>query len=122
MKLKIGDYILISCILLFSVALGVLLYGKIGSEPPLNAVITVGGNIYAQIPLKTDKTVVISENGHQNTVTVEGGQVYMSHADCRGQECVHQGRIKRCGESIICLPNRVVVTVCGDGGYDSVSW
>ena len=46
----------------------------------------------------------------------------MSFSDCHGQDCVHQGDIWLSGESIICLPNKVVLEISGDDSrYDVLS-
>ena len=46
----------------------------------------------------------------------------MEWADCPDQLCVHQKAISRTGESIICLPNQVVVSVQGskEGKLDGI--
>ena len=46
-----------------------------------------------------------------NTVVIKNGVVFMKNADCKNQLCVKQGRIKKTGESIICLPNRVTAEI-----------
>lgn len=46
-----------------------------------------------------------------NLVTISGGRVWMEEADCRDQLCVHHIPISTGGESIICLPNRLVVEI-----------
>ena len=51
-----------------------------------------------------------TQYGH-NTVHVEPGRISVSEADCPDQLCMHQKAISKDKESIICLPNRVVVTV-----------
>ena len=43
----------------------------------------------------------------------------MSEANCHDQLCVKQGRINKVGQSIVCLPNRVVITVIS-GDKDSM--
>ena len=62
------------------------------------------------------------ELGEGNLLVIEGGEAYMKRADCPDGTCVRTGRISRRGQSIICLPNRVSVTVIRDaGGADLVS-
>ena len=51
------------------------------------------------------------EDGGCNIISVEPGQICVSEADCPDQLCMHQKAISKDKESIICLPNRVVVTV-----------
>ena len=59
-----------------------------------------------------------------NTVEIKSGSVSVTEASCRNQVCVRHGAISRPGESIVCLPNRLVVTIEGSGKggeYDSVT-
>lgn len=61
-------------------------------------------------------------NGGTNTLVIENRQAYISHADCPDKLCVNQGRIWGSGQMIVCLPNRVTVTVEGvSSGVDMVS-
>ncbi len=46
-----------------------------------------------------------------NTICIEKDGVYMKKADCPDRLCVHSGRITSPGESIVCLPNRVMVEI-----------
>ena len=43
----------------------------------------------------------------------EAGRIRVLHSDCPSQDCVHTGWVSRSGGQIICLPNRLVVTVTG---------
>ena len=40
----------------------------------------------------------------------------VAESDCPGQDCVHTGTITRAGQSIVCLPEQVVVQLTGGGG------
>lgn len=62
----------------------------------------------------------ISINGGTNILKIEGGKAFMITADCPDHTCVNTGKISKVGQSIICLPNKVTVTVIGntDGGVD----
>lgn len=52
--------------------------------------------------------------GDGNVVCADREGVWMQHADCPDQLCVRQGKIKSGKLSIICLPNRVTVTLTAD--------
>ncbi len=54
-------------------------------------------------------------NGGTNIFVVENGEAYMRSADCPDKLCIHQGRISRTGERIVCLPNKLMAEVVGDG-------
>ena len=48
--------------------------------------------------------------------------VRMRTSSCRFQRCVHRGWIRRQGDMIVCIPNRIVVTILGARlGVDAVS-
>lgn len=70
--------------------------------------VTVKGADFGTYRLDEDQTVDIEG---KNTLVVEDGAAYMEEADCPDQICVRHRRISRNGESIICLPNQVVISV-----------
>ena len=63
--------------------------------------ITVDGNVY-NVP---------SDGGHTNTEQIKDGKVFMKKADCPDKICVHHKGIRSNGETIICLPHKVIVTI-----------
>ena len=84
--------------------------------------ITADGKEFGTYSLLEDQTVTIKRNGHHNVVRIEDGSVSMVSSDCSGQDCVHQHSISRSGETIVCLPNRVVLEIYdGEDGYDTIS-
>lgn len=66
------------------------------------------GKIILEKPLKKDDSYDIDSH---NDLVIENGQVYMKDADCPDKLCVKQGKINKDGQSIICLPNKVVVKI-----------
>lgn len=70
--------------------------------------VSVDGGIYGTYSLSEDQTVDI--NG-TNRLIIENGTARIEWADCPDQICVEHRAISREGESIICLPNQVVVSV-----------
>ncbi len=60
-------------------------------------------------------------DGH-NKVVIADGEVWMEEADCPDKLCISQGKISRSGQTIICLPNKVMVTIKGGKSeYDGVA-
>lgn len=55
----------------------------------------------------------LAEGTNYNLISVEGGTVVMEDADCADLICVHHKPIFSKGESIICLPHRLVVEIDG---------
>lgn len=79
-------------------------------------VINHNGKETGLYPLSEDREIRIKDKNGKvtNVVCIKDGQVYMKEADCPDQICVKQGRKSKDGESITCLPNKVVVEVKGE--------
>ena len=76
--------------------------------------VTVDGELYGTYSLSKDRTEEIrsGENGAGiNRLVIRDGKAYMEYASCPDGICVDHSPIFRDGESIVCLPNRVVITV-----------
>ena len=89
-------------------------------------IIESGGDLYARYPLSEDRTVVVpAQHDNYNVVEISGGTVSVTEASCKNQVCVKHNVVSRSGESIVCLPNRLVVRIENSteegGGYDSVT-
>lgn len=59
-------------------------------------------------------------NNGTNILYIKGGYAYMYDADCKDKICIKHGKINVAGQSIVCLSNKISITVCG-GNYDVVS-
>lgn len=71
---------------------------------------------------RSSGTHTYANNGYTLTVTAAGGAVSVTQSDCPGQDCVHSGAVSRAGQSIVCLPARIVVELVGAAdGYDLVT-
>lgn len=68
--------------------------------------------------LSVDRVIEIESNTHKLTVIIEDGEVSVTSSDCPDHVCVDTGKISNSGESIICVPARVVVTVGGESEVD----
>ena len=53
------------------------------------------------------------------TVVISGGQVWVENAKCPDKVCEHSGKIQNAGESIVCLPNGVIVKIIGKSDFDA---
>lgn len=66
-----------------------------------------------EIELKTENTQEnVTENG-TNLLQIRDGKAKMTGADCPDQLCVNQRAINKVGETIVCLPHRIVIEVEG---------
>ena len=112
--LKKGDFVLFFFFLAAAALLTAVPLLR-SSQAPQYVRVTAGGSEYGVYPLDRDTTIEIEQNGHKNILVIQHGQVHMDYSDCHNQVCVDTGRIVRTGESIVCLPNRVVAEIIGSG-------
>ena len=108
--MKKSDILLV--IIVLSIAICILFflhcfYYKEGTE----VLVTVDGVKYGSYSLQKDETIQINDC---NVLKIDNGKADMISADCPDNLCVKQKPISRVGESIICLPNKVVVSILGD--------
>ena len=66
--------------------------------------------------LSDDTVFTVISNGVTLEVTVSGGEVSVTDSDCPDRICVKTGRISKDGQSIVCIPARVVIRITGEGG------
>lgn len=119
-----NDFILIAVIIIMCIA-SIILFRIISTEGDY-AVINRNGAEYARYPLSSDRVVRIGEDGPgYNVINIEDGKVYISDADCPDRICADHRAISRTGESIICLPHKLSVTIessePGSSGIDEIS-
>ena len=100
------DKMLAAGLLLAAVLLGIFLFA--GKEEGTRAVVTIDGTEYGSYALDKEQTIDLGTGNH---LEIRGGEIRMTEADCPDQICVHQKAISRNGESIICLPNKIVLKI-----------
>lgn len=118
--LKKKDRILIGIIICVAV-LVTLIHVFIGGKGASKVTVKVAGVIQGTYSLSKDREIEI--NGGTNVLQIKNGRAKMIEADCPDQLCVHQKAVSMNRESIICLPNKVVVTVesSESSDYDAVT-
>lgn len=107
-NLKKKDWLLIGVIICVT-ALAFFMHEFIGGKGAGSVTIKVNGKIEGVYPLSEDKEVKI--NGGTNILVIKNQQADMIEADCPDKLCVNQKPISKNKESLICLPNKVVVEV-----------
>ena len=103
--LKKGDFIVLA-----AVAAAILLSTCVWLLPKKSGrTVTVRehNKVVYSAPLAVNHTVKLGGN----TIVIHGGRAYVKWANCRNQICVHHAPIDGTGESILCLPHEVSVTV-----------
>ena len=109
------DIIVISVII--AVSLLLLLVISLTKKEGSVAVVEIDGTIAEEYPLSYDG--VFALNGGTNVLVIEDGVAYFNYSSCPDHICEKTGKISYVGQTIVCLPNRLSVTVKGNA-QDSV--
>ena len=121
------DALVVLLVLLLAVGCGAAVWGGNEAAHDLTAVISVDGETAETVALSSlsgPEERTLTANGYTLHLVLSPEEVYMEAADCPTQDCVHTGHISRSGQSIVCLPARVIITLEGgqpeDTGVDIV--
>lgn len=76
-------------------------------------VVEQNGQETARYLLAEDRTVRIEGEGGYNLLVIEGGEAWLSEADCPNLLCVKSGKIRYGGQSLVCLPHKLAVRITG---------
>ena len=114
LKPKPLDALVVLAVLLLGVAAAWLTYGGENSGA-LTATVKHRGQVVAQVELSslTEEKTVSIDGAYHLTVTLDRTGAAVTDSDCPGQDCLHTGRITRSGQSVVCLPEQVIVTLEG---------
>ena len=110
-KMRFGKLDLIPIAVVAALAVAVFLLFLPNNAPASYVEIYRDGKLLQTLPLAEDATFTVTGE-YTNVITVSGGRVAVTHTDCPGGDCAGCGW--RDTGSIVCLPNRVTVTVTGD--------
>lgn len=110
MKRARKDVLLIGCLLLAGLVL--LLILRLSRAHGAYVEVRVGGKFVATYALDQDGSHQIEGvDGGYNLLIIENGTAAITEADCPDKLCVGMGQIRYGGQSIICLPHQVVVSI-----------
>jgi hypothetical protein len=121
--LRKADVILIASVLCISL-IGFFLQLTVFTgaySPGARVEIIMDGELYGTYPLRSPGEIAVKD-AYNNIVAItkdKSGRmsVKMKSADCPGLDCVHHAPIEFSGQSIVCLPAKLIVKI-KDGGDD----
>ncbi len=125
--MTLGDRLLIVAILISSAIAALFIYLK-----PFNKELINEQTVIISCKGAVIKKVTLSEKRHGKTfnvmgriglVTVEtlGKQIRIQEAPCHDRLCIRQGWISRPGQSIVCMPSELLITIEGNSPVDAVT-
>lgn len=112
-KIRKNDIILVVVLVLIALLgyFGINFFQKANTKNGM-AVITVDGEEYGRYPLAVEITEKIElADGSYNILGIKEGEADITEASCPDGICVNHRPISKNGQSIVCLPNKVVVEI-----------
>lgn len=124
-KTRKNDIILIAIILVIALValIGIRYYQNRNTNEAV-AVVTVGGEEYGRFPLSKDVTEKIElPDGSYNVLEIREGMADITEGSCPDGICVNHRPVSLQDETIVCLPNEVVVEIENgeESGVDSMT-
>ena len=117
--MKKADIIVIAAVLAVAGVLCLFLYGL--NHTGNYVQVEIDGTVSEVLPLGEDcEKVITTPDGGENTLVIKDGTAQVTEANCPDKICVHHPAIQRSGESIICLPHRLTVSIVNDSGDNEI--
>ena len=108
--------LLLLALLAVSLGGGILLLNAGGEAS--RAEIRSDGKRIATVDLRIDQEFTVTTPwGGENVVTVRSGAIAVTQANCPDHYCMHRGFCSG-GNSIVCLPNTLVISFPGESDVD----
>ena len=113
-KRKIKNDIILAVIVIAVAAMGLLLLNAFKTEGAF-AVVKIDGKETNRYPLSVNTKVVIEtgDNG-KNTLVIEDNKAFVKDANCPDKVCEGHNKISYKGETIVCLPHKVVIEIVAE--------
>lgn len=120
MKRPFWDAVLIGGILLIA---GILWFFLRPGRSGAWVIVTVDGVETGRYSLHQDAAIVIDgDAGAYNILTISGGTATVTEANCGDHTCVRTGSIAQEGETIVCLPHRLIISIAGgERAFDALT-
>lgn len=117
--IKLSYYIkksdIILCIALLFLAISGIFLPLLTAKSGATLLVRKDGVVYTEVPLSEDTIIMIKEGDTlQNSVGIVNGYAAMIHATCVNQLCVQQRAISSTHETIVCLPNKIILEIIHD--------
>lgn len=115
--MKKGDILIV--VLLILVALGGAGYVLINDMNQTDRYVVITHNQEELYRIKIndqyDEVIKYEAGDELNEIHIKDGRIWIEYATCNNQVCVRSAAIERVGQSIVCLPHKLIVEIKGQG-------
>lgn len=86
--------------------------------------ILVTGQESQRHSLLRNQTLTVNGKLGDSVIHIKNGKAAFINSPCKNKQCIHSGWLNRNGDTTACLPNRITLSVVGNGiaRYDSVNF
>ena len=121
-QFTVGDLVVVSAALL-TAALLFLIPWLLPTDGGAQLIVRVGDeeSVY---DLARDTSFTVENEGVVLTVVIENGEAYVKESDCRDGICENSARISKTGQSIVCAPGKISLSISSnkdEEGEDAVA-
>jgi hypothetical protein len=115
--MKKKDFIIIAVVLLVAGILAIVFHFA-GGDPGGSVQVKVDGKVVGTYALVEEQRVPFDTKYGHNTLVIEGGKAHIEDANCPDHYCEQQGEISKTGETLVCLPHKLVAEVVAGEASD----
>lgn len=112
-----NDKILI--FIVFIIASSILLVSNLLNQEGTQAIIYHGNKVIQTIDLSFDKTYQVEGDLGNIDIEVKNHQIRVVEENSPYHLCSKQGYISSSSETIVCMPNRIVIEIVGENNIDT---
>lgn len=119
---KLRNDIILAVVIVLIAAAGLLLF-VLTKEEGSTVAVKIDGVVTANYPLSENREVSIKtgENDEYiNILTIKDGKASISEADCPDKICVETRAVSFVGETIVCLPHKLVIEITSEKTDDQI--
>ena len=107
-----NDILLVGGIVVFSLLLFVVF--KLNLKDGNLVKVSVDSQVNDCYNFNEDGEYTITSGKNTNVLVIKDGTAFIKSADCPDKICVHHRPISKVGETIVCLPHKVVVEIINE--------
>ena len=114
---KIRNDIILAAAIVIIAAAGLMLW-RFNRAEGVSVAVNIDGVQTAVYPLSEDREVVITtgdDGEHRNELVIKDGKASIREADCPDSICVKTRAAAYVGETIVCLPHKLVIEITAAG-------
>ena len=106
------DAIVVVLVIALAIGTSWWFYGGLTRSGPAGYIITHRGEEIARGDLTEPREITV-DGEHHLQIVCDGQSISVAHSDCPTQDCVRTAKATHPGQSIVCLPEQVIIKVVG---------